>query len=237
MKSYSVLLFDVDDTILDFEACERAAFRDMCRDLNIPFSEELYATYHRTNIHYWKLHEQGLSEKDYFQHARFSDSFKACSIQADGMQADLCFRDHLDRYAFCIPGAEDLIRTLASEASVYFITNGDTRAQNSRLALTPFLPLVKGRFISDEIGFPKPSKEFFDCVFRTVPYGDDVLIIGDSLTSDIRGGETAGVDTVWFCRNDQPYDHPEVRPTYKVTKLEDILKIVHGEGEAFLFSE
>lgn len=225
---YSKLFIDVDDTLLDFKMAEKEALRRTAEHFGIPFTPEFHQAYHEINIGYWKLHEKGIYAKEEFLPMRFIDLMARFGYDLDGRTANAFYHNALCEGYFLMPGAEELLKELSSIADVWLVTNGDTDVQTSRLAMGPLMQYVKGIFISDEIGAPKPSKEFFDVVFETVPHTDDMLIIGDSLTSDIRGGKNADMDSLWF-NPDGLENTTDIRPTYVVQTLEEIPRIVRGE--------
>ncbi len=226
---YTKLFIDVDDTLLDFKMAEKESLRRTAEHFGIPFTSEFHQAYHEINISYWKLHEQGLIGKEEFLPQRFIDLLDRFGYgHLDGHAANTFYHNALCESAFMMPGAEELLKELSQYAEIWLVTNGDSDVQTGRLYGGPLMKYVKGMFISDELGAPKPSKEFFDIVFGTVPHTDDMLIIGDSLTSDIRGGENAAMDSCWF--NPEGAENTTlIRPTYTVRTLEEIPAVVRGE--------
>ncbi len=226
MGRYRRFLIDVDGTLFDFDRSESEAFRKLCAHLGVPCTEELHAHYHDVNLSYWKLYEKGLAEREYFFPQRFIDAFRDFGYETDGQDANHAYLEFLSRECFVYPGAMELIQELSGRGFVYLCTNGDALVQERRLEASGILPYVAGVFISEKVGCQKPTKEYFSEVFKTVPYGPDCIMIGDSLTSDILGGVNASLDTVWYCPPGTVNDHPEIRPTYTVSALPDILKII-----------
>lgn len=225
---YTKLFIDVDDTLLDFKMAEKEALRRTAEHFGLPFTPEFHQAYHEINISYWKLHEKGLTEKEEFLPQRFIDLMARFGYDTDGHAANAFYHKALCEGYFLMPGAEELLKELSKTAEIWLVTNGDTDVQTSRLSMGPLMQYVKGLFISDEIGAPKPSKEFFDIVFKTVPHTEDMLIIGDSLTSDIRGGKNAAMASCWF-NPDGVENNTDITPTYTVRTLEEIPAIVRGE--------
>lgn len=223
MPHYENILIDVDDTLLDFVRAEREAFIKVCAFLQIPYSEALNTHYHNVNIHYWQLHEKGLAEKKDFLPLRFSESFQDFGYQIDGAEANRQYTDFLGEGSYPLPDAVEVLKTLHDRSRVWLVTNGNESVQRRRIEVSPIRHYVEGAFISDCIGFQKPSREFFDEVFRTVPYSAKrTVIIGDSLTSDIRGGKNAGIDSIWYNPAGKPNDHPDIRPTYEIRDLKEL---------------
>lgn len=146
-------------------------------------------------------------EKEEVLLRRFELFFSRHNCQADGKEAELFYRERLGDSAVLIPGALELCRDLSREYALYIVTNGVASTQYKRLESSGLNPYFKGIFVSEEAGSPKPQKEFFDYCFeqmrrlgveRPEERKREMLLIGDSLTSDMRGGENTGIDTCWY---------------------------------------
>lgn len=124
-------------------------------------------------------------------------------------------------------GAFELISELHNDYDLYVVTNGVSKTQDKRLRDSGLFPLFKDIFVSEDTGYQKPMKEFFDYVFSRIPNFrvDEALIIGDSLSADIKGGELAGLDTCWFNPN-MKQNHTNINPSYQIHNLEEIIQIV-----------
>lgn len=114
------------------------------------------------------------------------------------------------------------------EYDLYIVTNGVSETQDKRLRASGLQPFFKNVFVSEDTGFQKPMKEYFDFVFARIPSFslEQGLIIGDSLSSDIRGGILAGMDTCWFNPKKKP-NNTEIEPTYQIQKLEELYQILN----------
>lgn len=200
-----VILWDVDATLLDFLAAEKAAIRfcfekhglGMCTD-------EMLARYTVINKRYWEMLERGEMSKAEILVNRFKEFFESEGIETDceeSFNADyqvalgdtICFRDN----------GYELVKKLQGSYRQFVVTNGTFVAQERKLRKSGIGELVEEAFISDLIGFEKPSIEFFDHVFEKIGEYDknEVLIIGDSLTSDMQGGNNAGIVCCWYNPN------------------------------------
>lgn len=197
---YKTLLFDADDTLLDFHKTEEAALASAFAACQIPLTPQVKALYHEINQNLWKRFERGEIDRNTVVYTRFQKLFDALGIQADGRAFEDDYQARLGEGAFLIDGALEVYCELSKTCDLYIVTNGVSKTQRSRLSASGLLPYTKGVFISEDAGCQKPMKEFFDYVFSHIPGIDPsrAMIIGDSLTSDIRGGNHAGIDTCWY---------------------------------------
>lgn len=223
---YTTLLFDTDNTLLDFSASEAAALKDAFTLNGIEFSNERLAVYSAVNDEFWLAYQQGKIPKNEIYVGRFKKTFEKLGITADADKTAECYEENLGKYHFAVEGAVEMCRRLAEKYDICIVTNGKECIQNSRLTDSGIRDIVKHIFISEKVGVPKPEKAFFDYVFGIIEEKDKskVLIIGDSLSSDIMGGINAGIDTCWYNPDRKTAD---IKPTYiinRITDLEQILK-------------
>lgn len=227
---YKYIFLDADETLFDFDTSEYNAFRETTLSYGYPFTDELYDEYHLVNKSLWEEFELGKVTKAFLTVERFRRVIDAHGIAADPEEFSRCYKEALANQCILLPGAEEFCRTLAPEAELYILTNGITMIQTRRFERSSIRELIKGLFISEQVGTPKPNKEFFDAVFASVPDFDKskAVMIGDSLSSDIRGGINAGITTIWYNphlkRNDLG-----VCPDYTATSYEQVLRILHSE--------
>ncbi len=199
-KQYKTLLFDVDGTLMDFDASEAEQLRYIFQPFGEDRVESMIDTYRRINHELWDSYEKGLITKLHITDARFDAVFKEYGIIADGKEAELRYRRRLNQSAILIPGAVNVLEELKDHFQMYVVTNGFADTQKPRMADSGLDRYFIESFISEEIGYQKPQKEFFDYCFshmNGVERGS-TLIIGDSLKSDIKGGIQAGIDTCWY---------------------------------------
>ncbi|MGP6140148.1 YjjG family noncanonical pyrimidine nucleotidase [Jeotgalibaca sp. A127] len=226
--SYKTLLFDIDDTLLDFKAAEHHAISSLMIELAIEPSEINVQNYSRINQDYWSQFEKGLLAKDVLIAKRFETFFSLHQLSVNGKEMDKKFRGNLEKGHFLIEGSLSLLENLKSEFDLYAVTNGVARTQHRRINDSGLINYFRDIFVSEETGFQKPTKEYFDYVFERIPECDvnKTLIIGDSLTSDILGGMNAGIDTCWFnpTKQKNPYSH--IQPTYEITALDELTAIL-----------
>ena len=225
---YEVLLFDADNTVLDFDKSEEQALKWTFRDMGWDFSENILSVYRRNNIVQWQLFEQGKLTKPEVLINRFVNTFKELNLPLDEVDkaADM-YEEYLKKGFFTVPYAEEVLRRLQPAYKMYVVSNGVVSIQNSRMKGSGLEQFFLGRFVSEEVGFPKPQKQYFDYCFEHIGDIDKskVLIIGDSLTSDIRGGINAGIDTCWFNPN-HLVNNSTAKPTYEIDDLRKLYNIV-----------
>ncbi len=197
-----VILWDMDATLLDFQAAEMAAIRSCFEKFGLgECTEEMIERYSLINRRYWEMLERGEMSKQEILVNRFCDFFAAESIETDcesefnssyqvALGDTICFRDQ----------ADELLVKLKERYRQFIVTNGTYVAQERKLKRSGIGELVEDAFISDLIGFEKPSREFFDYVLNKIgPYEkEEIMIVGDSLTSDMQGGNQAGILCCWY---------------------------------------
>lgn len=228
-KKYKYILFDADNTLFDFDAAEREAFLSLGKLDPRVFREENYGLYHRINDSAWKRLERREITKRTLKRLRFSELYEALSLPVDEALIDAVVSEYprqLSRGTFLIEGALDTVRRLSAQYEIFIVTNGLCDVQSARLAASPVSEYVRELFVSEKIGFEKPSEHFFEYVFNAV--GDEerssYIIVGDSLSSDIDGAAAAGIDSVFFDRNGTGTDGRH--PTHTVQSLSELFGII-----------
>ena len=198
-KRYDFLLLDADDTILDFIRCEESALKDALEAAGLPSGREIIDGYSEINMKYWKMLERREITRERLTYARFEEFASHFGFDTDTNALAEEYASSLAYQHFLFPGALDCCRELAKDRKLYIITNGIGPVQEKRIADSGLLPYVKDVFISDYIGAVKPSPQYFMKVAERIPGFDReaALVVGDSLSSDIRGGIDAGIDVCW----------------------------------------
>lgn len=228
MKQYHFLLFDADETLFDFHYAEREALRKSLLQNGIGYCEEYQRLYSKMNLSLWKQLELGNITKQELLATRFCRFFEIAGIQGDTKAMQVSFQENLSAEGRLLSGALELCRELSVQFELYLVTNGVAQTQRTRLASSGLQPYLKGIFISEEIGAPKPQKEFFDAVEQSI-HGfvkEQAIIIGDSLTSDIKGGNLAGIDTCWYNPKGEVND-TDAKPTYTVADYEELKRLLN----------
>lgn len=231
MKLYSHyvhLLFDADDTLFDFTAAEDHAITKTLLHFEVEPSRAHKALYHAVNAQLWEQFNQGDIDQEDLAHQRFRLLLSRLGLEGDAQAWNLYYRQTLGACAILLPGAENLCRKLSSRYTLSLITNGLGDVQRSRLRASPLERYFEGRvFISGEMGCHKPEKLYFEKVLDALDCRKkkgQVLVIGDSLTSDIRGAFNAQLDSAWLNRKGERA-YP-VKPTYEVAGYPDLEKLL-----------
>lgn len=222
-KKYEVLLLDADGTLLDFDKAEEESFKEVLKKYGFAPEPALVEEYHRINQACWEALEDGRMERAAVLTGRFERFFGGHGLTVKGQEAEDFYRALLGRSFYLIDGALELCGYLKERYDLYIVTNGVADTQRIRLRESGLEPYFKDIFISEDAGSQKPQKAFFDYCFARIPDADPekMLLIGDSLTSDMRGGAAAGVDTCWY--NPGKKDNEKGIPvTYEIHGLEEL---------------
>ncbi|MCQ2009137.1 MAG: YjjG family noncanonical pyrimidine nucleotidase [Sporolactobacillus sp.] len=227
MSHYTSLFFDVDDTLLDFGAAEESALHKLFDDQQIILTPEIKNYYKVMNKGLWRDFENGKIKRDELVNTRFSKLFKAFGKDVDGVAMEQNYRRFLREGHQLVNGASQLLLRLKERFDLYIVTNGVAETQCKRLRDSGLTPFFKQIFVSEDTGYHKPDKRFFDYAFEHIPYfkADQGLIIGDSLISDIQGGSRAGLETCWFNAKHLNIDL-NVKPNYEIHKLDELCTIL-----------
>ena len=223
MSKYSVLLFDADATLLDFHRSEIEAVRECLEFFGLPSDDSVIAEYSRINAGYWKMLERGEIEKEKLYPARWQSLIDhygfVCSANAISDE----YIRRLTTKSYLLDGAIELCQRLYGKFKMYIVTNGQKDVQKGRLFPSPIFKYFDACFVSEDIGYEKPSVKYFEKVIEQIPSYDPqkAIIIGDSLTSDMQGGLNIGIDTCWF--NPHGKEKPDnMNLTYVVGNLSQI---------------
>jgi len=218
------VFFDLDETLLDFTRSEAVALSRALRAFDREPTSHVIERYHVLNISQWKLMEEGKLSRVGVLTRRFELLFEELGWDLEEVPA---FNDQYEIFLgqghYFLPGAEELLKELAPQYDLYLATNGASAVQRGRLKSAGLEPYFKGIFISEEVGYNKPSLEYFQTAFATIPEFDPTaaVIVGDSLTSDIRGGKNAGIRTCWL-NPAGAAPHSGILPDYTVRTLEEL---------------
>lgn len=224
---YNILLFDADNTILDFDKAENQALERAFSECGLHFDADVLQIYRKNNIRQWQLFEQGKLTKSEVLTSRFVETFKELHLTSSIDEVARLYELYLHDGFLVIDGAAEVLEKLKQFCRLYLVSNGVLSIQNSRMRGSGLDKYFIKRFVSEEIGYPKPKIEYFNACFANIENfdKDKTLIIGDSLTSDIQGGVNAGIDTCWFNPN-HIENNSHLAPTYEIDDLCNLLKIV-----------
>lgn len=220
---YGYVLIDADHTLLDFEQAEKIALASVLSEYGLVLSEALYSAYCRINHELWHRYELGEVSGEFVQTERFailSEQFKL-NICSD---ADSIYQRQLQFQSQVLPGAEEFCAEVSKLVPLSVITNGVAKTQKSRLEQSSIYKYLNSVFTSGDIGHQKPDPTFFDAVCNIIGSypKKEILVVGDSLYSDIFGGNQLGMDTCWF-NPKSLVNKSDIEPTYEVKDLHEIL--------------
>ena len=222
---YKYLLFDLDHTLLDFDAAEDIALSHLLKEEGVEDIQAYKDYYVPMNKALWKDLEQKKITKSELINTRFSRLFAHFGIEKDGSYLAERYQFFLSKQGQTFPGVEDLLKKLISQGyGLYAATNGITYIQTGRLEQSGIAPYFKEIFISEQLHTQKPDAEFYEKIGARIPNFDknQTLMIGDSLSADIQGGNNAGIDTIWY--NPHHLENKSLaHPTYEVHSYKDLL--------------
>ena len=221
------VFLDLDATLLDFLKAEAVALRKVLAREGIESSDRIVARYSEINDYHWKLLEMGKLTRQEVKFKRFQVFFDEMRVKTDVEAARKFYEEQLAIGHYFMPGAEELLEALRGKYRLFIMSNGSIAAQNGRIASANIAHYFERIFLSEEIGHNKPSKEFFDACFSEIPDfdADQAIILGDSLTSDILGGQNAGIKTCWFNSLNKP-SNPAIIPDYEIKELSEFVPLL-----------
>jgi len=196
------IFIDIDNTILDFDKCSRFCIEKACENFGIPFSARLTDKFFEINDKLWKEHEKQTLSTEKLYEIRFNLIFSELNVDCDGVGFEKIYRYYLNRSAIPVDGATDALEYLSGKYKLYAASNAAYEQQIFRLEAADMLKFLSGVFLSGNIGYPKPSKEFFDACFEKIPEAapENTLMLGDSISADIDGAVKYGLKTCWLNR-------------------------------------
>jgi 5'-nucleotidase len=220
---YDYVLFDADETLFSFDIF--AGLTTVFAKHNIEFTHTDYVHYQKANKQLWVEYQNGNISAEYLQVTRFNEWANKLGTPAKQLNNE--FLDTMVHICEPLPGAIDLLNKLKREAKLGIITNGFERMQKARIAHTGLNGMFDWLVISEVVGIPKPNKAIFEHTFALMgmPSRDKILMVGDTIGSDILGGQNAGIDTCWL-------QHPgvvkpdDITPTYQITSLKQLALIL-----------
>ena len=227
-----IVLLDLDNTILDFNKAERVALGRAFSTLGLVMNDEIAAMYNKINIRHWEMLEDGILTREQVLVQRYETLFRELGIDGDAVRTQELYENYLSEGHWFMPGAEEMLKTLAGEYRLFICSNGTQRVQDGRIASAGIAPYFEKIFVSEHMEGNKPEARFFAHCFREIPnfFKDKTIILGDSLTSDIRGGKNAGILTCWFNPAGKE-NHGSIRPDHEISKLAEfdgLLKQIFG---------
>jgi 2-haloacid dehalogenase len=223
------VIFDLDDTLFDFKRSEKVALTKTLVELGIEPREDTIQKYSEINDGQWKRLERGEATREEILLKRYELLFRWLGIDEAPLRAQRSYEKNLSETYFYIDGAEALLEKMKDKYELYIASNGTAKVQAGRIGSSGIAKYFKKIFISEELGYNKPSPEFFNECFKIIgnEKRGESIIIGDSLTSDIKGGINAGILTCLYNPKNKEIQG-EIKPHYTVSSLDEIPSLLEN---------
>ncbi len=233
MSKFTTVLFDADDTLLDFHKDEKQALIKVLDRYGVPATEENIQIYSDINQGMWRQLEKGEITKPELKRTRFKKFFEAINFicDEDPLTVNEQYLSLLSEGGNTLDGAVETVKTLYEDGyELHIITNGIAATQAKRLTRSGLLPYIKEVFVSETIGYQKPRKEYFDAVLEKITEKDKsrILVIGDSLTSDIKGAMNAGLPCCWLNRYGKELPE-EYKVDFEISDVREVIGVVSND--------
>lgn len=226
--NYKVILFDADETLFDFKKTEREAFKNTMMEFGFDYDESYhFSIYKEINTAIWKELEEGIITQEKLKIERFKRLNDKLNAGFDEEEFSKAYMINLGNGSFLLDGAIELIEDLSSKYILSIVTNGLTIVQERRVKNSVIAKYFKDIVISEEVGISKPNPEIFEYALSNIEgvNKNEILMIGDSLSSDIRGGINYGIDTCWFNMHKEK-NNSGLIPTYEVSSYKELADLL-----------
>ena len=216
------LFLDLDDTILDFRKAEYIAIGKTIGDFGVEPTDEVRKLYHEINKWHWEQLELGNLTREEVLVNRFGVLFEKLGKTVDAVACARAYEKNLSQGHWFLPGAEEAVDALSKKYRLFLASNGTASVQKGRMTSANLYRFFETVFVSQEIGYNKPSVDYFNACFATIADFDKekAIMVGDSLSSDIKGGINAGIKTVWV--NPGHKDCGDIQPDYEIESLSQL---------------
>lgn len=237
MRKYDAILFDLDDTLIDNDESMKYAIYEICKSIGISWNDDIFMKWKQFDIDYWSEWENGTfifphwansqhQKIDFLRAYRFVIFFKDVSICYEkAVDINKLYNRLLSKNVVPIDGAYELISNLSNNYELVISTNGDKNAAYNKVRVANMLPYIDKIIASGECGYSKPMPEFFKYVIdrMNTKNRNKMLIVGDSLRTDILGGIYSGIDCCWFNQHHKE-NNLGMNPTYEINHLKELIK-------------
>ena len=225
---YKILIFDADDTLFDFKKSEREAFKNTMEEFNLEYDENYhFKVYKEINNTLWNDFELGIIPQEKINEVRFKIFSDALNIKFNTDKFADSYIKNLGNASFLYEESTELIKYLYKDYILFIVTNGLKDVQNNRIKKSSIAKYFKNIIVSDEVKVAKPNPKIFEYALNdtTNTYSDEILVVGDSLSSDIQGGINLKADTCWYNPN-KIENKTTINPTYEISNLMDLKDIL-----------
>ncbi|WP_315077374.1 YjjG family noncanonical pyrimidine nucleotidase [uncultured Clostridium sp.] len=232
---YEVIIFDADETLFDFKKSEREAFKNTMLEFGIQYNENYHLKiYQSINTAIWKEFEEGIITQEKLKVERFKRLSSKLKIEFNESQFAKSYMKYLAEASFLFEDSIELVENLNNYYTLSIVTNGLTSVQEKRIRKSIISKYFKDIVISEEISVSKPNPEIFEHALKNINHIDKskVLMVGDSLTSDIQGGINFEIDTCWYNPN-KLVNKTEVKPTYEISNFKELKDLLVNPQKYF----
>lgn len=220
------ILFDLDGTLFNFDECENLALMSSFKVYGKKISNDVISIYKKINSNLWEEYEKGLISREDVLEGRFEFLFNNLKINISPKQFNELYLYYLSGN-FCLEyGALEILLNFKNKYRMYVVTNGVEKVQMKKMSGANLLHFFEDIFISENVGYSKPDKEFFKyCLDQMKAEPSECIIIGDSLLSDIKGGKNANIFTCWY-NPEGKTKNVDIIPDYEIRQLIELKKIL-----------
>jgi len=226
---YKIILFDADETLFDFKKSEETALENTLLSLGCPYDKKYYLSLYKSiNDKMWIDLEKGKISADKLKVERFRQYLRVLNLQLDPLEVSNLYEKELSEASFSYEESLSVVKYLHKNFRLFIVTNGLAFVQRNRLKKSPLFPYFEDIIISEEVSVSKPDSKIFEIALEKAKFYDkkSVLMIGDSLSSDIKGGINFGIDTCWL-NKDGKINNTGIIPTYEIKSLWDVKIILN----------
>ena len=226
---FEFLFLDLDDTILDFQKAEALALSKTLQSFGLEPTDAVLKRYHLINKAHWEALERKELTREQVLVGRFQVLFEEMGISVEPVSVARAYENNLSIGHYFLPGAEEAVESLSKKYKLFLASNGTAKVQAGRLKSANISRFFQEIFVSQELGANKPSLEYFEKCFARIPGFDKTkaIIVGDSLTSDILGGQNAGIATCWVNPHHKA-GREDIRVDYEIEALSQLEALLAG---------
>jgi putative hydrolase of the HAD superfamily len=230
-RRYRWIVFDADGTLFDYDRAEATALRRAFAEIGLELDARLHECFVRINSRLWQEFEQGLVSSERLRVQRFEELAAELRLDLDPTVFSEDYLHILGLQTPLLPGALALVESLAGDFRLALATNGIASVQRARFGASVIRPFFHTIVISDEIGVAKPDPRFFEALFAALgnPPRSQVLMVGDGLSSDIKGGVDFGIDTCWF-NPSRLENSSEIEPSFEIHAPRELVELLEGRS-------
>ncbi|MGB3368007.1 MAG: YjjG family noncanonical pyrimidine nucleotidase [Acidaminobacteraceae bacterium] len=225
---YEIIIFDADETLFDFKKSEREALKNAMSEFGVDYDENYHLKiYKPINSAMWTKLEKGLITQEKLKTERFKIFFDKLNLNFDKDEFASSYMRHLSNASFLYDNSVEVLSKLSKHYKLLIITNGLSLVQSKRIKDSSVSHFFEKIIISEDIGISKPNPYIFEHTLRDVEYSNKskIIIVGDSLSSDIQGGINFGIDTCWFNPNSLA-NTKDIKPTYEIDNLMGLSELI-----------